>query len=385
MTEHTVTFEPAGLSVKVPTGSLLVDAARLAGLPLTQPCGGQGRCGRCVVQVTTGTARSRSSLRLSPEDIASGYLLACQTVVEGSLTVSVPQQDRLERRLTTDRTVAEVAVPASYDYHSSQTVHRVFLTLPQPNLDDQTDDWSRFQTALRQRGRVTELQASLPLLQQLGTTLREGDWQVTAVLDIQKEEPGRPVQARLIGLYPGRKNDEPLWGAAIDIGTTTVTLWLVDLITGQVRAQVSEYNQQISRGEDVVSRIIYASKKGGADEMRSLVVETINQLLRTACKRVRANPNEVVKATIAGNSTMIHLLLGMPAQSIRLAPFITSLNHVPPLTARDLGLELHPDASVDCLPGVASYVGADITAGVLLFWFGRNRETDPLHGRRHER
>jgi uncharacterized 2Fe-2S/4Fe-4S cluster protein (DUF4445 family) len=291
-------------------------------------------------------------------------VLACQSVVEGNLAISVQQQDRLERRLTNDRTVAEISVPANYDFRSSQSVHRIHLSLTPPSLEDQTDDWSRFQTALRQRAGVAELQTSLPLLQKLGAVLREGDWQVTAILDIPKDEPGRSLQARLIGLYPGWVGDEPLWGAAIDIGTTTVTLWLVDLITGKVQAQVSEYNQQISRGEDVVSRIIYSSKNHGVEELRSLVVETINQLLRTACKRVKANPNDVVKATIAGNSTMIHLLLGVPAQSIRLSPFITGLNHVPPLTARELDIELNPEASVDCLPGVASYVGADITAGV---------------------
>jgi len=183
---------------------------------------------------------------------------------------------------------------------------------------------------------------------------------------VERERLGVPSQARLIALYPGRQTgDQPLWGMAVDIGTTTVTVWLVDLITGKVEAQVSEYNQQINRGEDVVSRIIYASQTGGADELRGLVLGTINQLLETACKRVKAFPGNVVKATIAGNSTMLHLLLGLPAESIRLVPYITSVNHPPLLTAREVGLHIHPEATVDCLPGVASYVGADITAGVL--------------------
>jgi hypothetical protein len=155
----------------------------------------------------------------------------------------------------------------------------------------------------------------------------------------------------------------------VDIGTTTVTLWLVDLITGQVKAQVSEYNGQIARGEDVISRIIFAGKNGG-DELRQRVLETINNLLELACKRVKmpqgfVTPDQVVKVTIAGNSTMIHLLLGIPAGSIRLSPFITAVNHPPLMTGRDVGVNTNPDAVVDCLPGVASYVGADITAGVL--------------------
>ena len=139
----------------------------------------------------------------------------------------------------------------------------------------------------------------------------------------------------------------------------------MDLVTGQVKAQVAEYNSQIARGEDVVSRIIYSGKNGGRDDLRQRVLETINGLLELACKRVKANPADVVKAAIAGNSTMMHLLLGIPAGSIRLSPFVTVVNHPPVMMARDVGLLINSEASVDCLPGVASYVGADITAGVL--------------------
>jgi uncharacterized 2Fe-2S/4Fe-4S cluster protein (DUF4445 family) len=133
---------------------------------------------------------------------------------------------------------------------------------------------------------------------------------------------------------------------------------------------VAEYNGQIARGEDVISRIIYASKNGGSDEMRQRVLDTINNLIEAACKRVkldegRVTPDQIMKATIAGNSTMTHLLLGIPAASIRLSPFVTAVNHPPLITGREIGLNVHPEAVVDCLPGVASYVGADITAGAL--------------------
>ncbi len=178
------------------------------------------------------------------------------------------------------------------------------------------------------------------------------------------EFPERPV--RLIEVFPGRVDDySPIWGCAIDIGTTTVSLWLVDLVSGQVKAQVAEYNGQIARGEDVISRIIYSGKSGGEQEMRQRVLDTINELLDTACKRVKAKPEDVMKAAIAGNSTMIHLLLGIPAGSIRLSPFITAVNHPPVMLAKEVGINIHHEGAVDCLPGVASYVGADITAGVL--------------------
>ena len=364
MTSHTVTFTAdsvSPVSVSVPTGTLLVEAIHQAGIDVSQPCGGQGRCGRCAVQVIEGSIRRRSTLRLSPEDVEHGYALACQSAVEGELTVYVPPQEKIERRLTTDRTAAEVTLPEGYDPITAQTIRRLTLTLPPPSLDDQTDDWSRLQTVLRLQGGFEEINASLSVLQKIGTVIREGKWQITTIVDTSFDK-----SARLIDLMPGQvPKDESLWGVAIDIGTTTVTLWLVDLITGQVRAQVAEYNGQIARGEDVISRIVYASKNNHSLEMQQRILETIHQLLEIACKRVKAKPEQVVKATIAGNSTMIHLFLNIPAASIRLTPFITSVNHVPLLTARDIGLSIHPEATVDCLPGVASYVGADITAGVL--------------------
>ena len=366
MVDHVVTFDTAAQPVTVPTGTLLAEAARLAGVEVMQPCGGQGRCGRCALQVTKGMIRRRSSLRLSPEDIEAGFALACQTVIEGDVWVSVPPQEKIERRLTSDRTVAEVEPPSDYDFRFSQPIRRLCLTLTQPSLEDQTDDWGRLQIALRQRLGINYLRASLRSLQQLAIALRQDDWQVTVVIEMLHEESGQPIEARLIAVTPGRcSGDEPLWAAAIDIGTTTVTLWLVDMVTGRVRAQVSEYNGQIARGEDVISRIVYSGKDGGIAEMRQRVLDTINSLLLTACKRVNAVTGEVVKATIAGNSTMMHLLLGIPAASIRLSPFITVVNDVPLQTSYEVGLNIHPEATVDCLPGVASYVGADISAGVL--------------------
>lgn len=369
--EHTVTFtlDDKPVTVSVPTNTLLADAAHLAGIDIGQPCGGQGRCGRCAVQVTEGTVRRRSTLRLSPVDIEQGYALACQTVVEGDAAIYVPPQEKIERRLTTDRVVAEVTVPADYEYPFAQTVRRVHLTLKPPSMDDQTDDWSRLQTAFRLQHQIERLACSVNLLRKLGEILREGDWRITAVIETGTSPDERV--ARLIDLQPHHVDEySPLWGCAVDIGTTTVTLWLVDLVTGQVRAQVAEYNGQIVRGEDVISRIMYAGRNDGRDDLRKRVLGTINSLLELACKRVklpegRMTPEQVVKATIAGNSTMMHLLLGIPASSIRLSPFITTVNQPPLTTGREVGLNVNPEAAVDCLPGVASYVGADITAGVL--------------------
>jgi uncharacterized 2Fe-2S/4Fe-4S cluster protein (DUF4445 family) len=376
MTEHTVTFDVAKQPVRVPTGTLLSEAARLAGVDIGQPCGGQGRCGRCAVQVTEGDVRRRSSLRLSVEDVAQGFALACQSVVEGDVQVVVPPQEKIERRLTTDRTAIEVTVPQDYDPDYVQSIRRITLQLTPPRIDDQTDDWSRLRTALRQKARIDDISISLNLLQKLGTVLRERDWQVTVITDAHIEMDGTRKNERIIDLIPDLvPEDDPVYGVAIDIGTTTVTVWLVDLITGKVEGQYSEYNGQISRGEDVISRIIFSSKNGGREELQNRVLDTINQLISQACKRANAKPQDIVKATVAGNSTMAHLFLGIPAASIRLTPFITAVNQPPIILASSIGLVINPEASVDCLPGVASYVGADISAGVLAC---RMDETDKL-------
>jgi uncharacterized 2Fe-2S/4Fe-4S cluster protein (DUF4445 family) len=366
MTEHTVTFDTAKKPVRVPTGTLLSEAAHMAGVDIGQPCGGQGRCGRCAVQIVKGDIRRRSSLRLSQEDVSAGFALACQSVIEGDILVTVPPQEKIERRLTTDRTAIEVSIPQDYDPSYSQTLRRISLSLSPPRMDDQTDDWSRLKTALRQRAGIENIQISLNQLQKIGSILRDNNWQVTAIIDAQIEIDGHRIDERLVALIADIiPEDDPMYGLAIDIGTTTVTVWLVDLNTGKVEAQASEYNGQISRGEDVISRIIFSSKNGGREELQNRVLDTINQLVGQVTKRANTKPQNIYKATVAGNSTMTHLFLGIPATSIRLSPFITAVNQPPIITASTIGLTINPEAGVDCLPGVASYVGADISAGVL--------------------
>ena len=361
-----VTFETSD-EVSVHTfaaGTLLSDAALSAGIEINQPCGGQGRCGRCTVQILDGSVRRRSTLRLSEQDIADGYTLACQSVINEDIRIRLLPRGKIQRRLTTDRIVGEIPVPEGYSAQQSQTVKRIPLTLTPPSMDDQTDDLSRLQTALRSRASIDLVNVSLPLLRKIGPVLRENEWASTFV--VETWDVNGTLKGRLQAIVPGIvSEDAPLWGIAVDIGTTTVSVWLVNLTTGKVEAQVSEYNGQIARGEDVISRIVYSSKDGGSQELRNLVLGTINKLIETACRQLNTSPEEIQKAVIAGNPTMMHLLLGLPAQSIRLSPYIPIVNQFPPSTGSVIGLNMNPEGLVDCLPGVASYVGADISAGVL--------------------
>jgi uncharacterized 2Fe-2S/4Fe-4S cluster protein (DUF4445 family) len=358
----TIRFEPAGRQVEVAAGTLLSDAAQQAGVDILMPCGGQGRCGRCAVVVQEGDVRRRSTAHLSPEDVKEGYALACQASVEEDVVILVPPQEKIERRLKESKRAEKVALPFPYDRHD-QPLRKLAVTLEPPTLQDQTDDWSRLQRELARRYDLESVQASLPVLQKLGPTLREGEWTVTLVVDLDSWGcPGGPP--RLIDVLPGERL-ESLWAVAIDIGTTSNHVWVVDLISGEVMAQEADYNGQIARGEEVIPRIIYASKGDGLEELQRLVMETLNRLLEKAAQERNVNTNEVYKAVVAGNSTMIHLFAAIPPESIRLMPFITGINQMPPFPAREIGLKINPEGTVDCLPGVASYVGADITAGVV--------------------
>jgi uncharacterized 2Fe-2S/4Fe-4S cluster protein (DUF4445 family) len=371
MAEHIVRFDSHPEPIRVPAGTLLVDVARQGGIEIQQPCGGQGRCGRCAVRIESGPVRRRSVLRLSKSDIDAGYALACQTVIEGDVAVVVPPPEAIQRRLTTDHIAPEAALPEGYDASQAQSIRRVEIRLAPPSMDDQTDDWGRLCTALRRETGLEHLDTSLDQIRKLGPILRSSNWHVALTF-----EKGPNGGARLIRAQPADEAiDAPLCGLAIDVGTTTVTVWLVDLLTGQVMRQASEYNQQIARGEDIISRIIYASKGDGGNELREMVLRTINGLVQAVCEPTKTETDDIVKATVSGNSTMMHLLLAIPPESIRLEPFITPINNLPRLPAGDVGIAMNPAGIVDPLPGVASYVGADITAGVLSSGLRASAET----------
>ena len=357
-----VVFNPGGVKIDVPTGSLIQEAARKAGVEIGIPCGGQGRCGRCAVVVESGSVRRRSTMRLSAADVQAGYALACQTAIDGDVVVTVPLQEKLERRLTSDRSAAKVTLPFAYDYTRDQTVRTFYVRVDPPSYADNTDDLARVSRALVAQHGIEHVRATLGTLRRLSQDLRAADWDVTAVLEMGTWlSPNGPP--RLIGVLPGFV--EATWGIAIDIGTTSNVVYLVNLETGQVVDTAADYNGQIRRGEDVISRIVYASKDGGLSELQQLVVGTLNRLIERLCRRQQIEPSLICKAVVAGNTTMMHLFLALPPEVIRKSPFVPTVNHIPPLVAKDVGLAVHPEASLDCLPGVASYVGADITAGVV--------------------
>jgi uncharacterized 2Fe-2S/4Fe-4S cluster protein (DUF4445 family) len=359
-----VTLKPSGNRIEVEAGTLLSDAIDQAGLELNLPCGGQGRCGRCKVVVEEGQVKRRSISRLSRTELEQGYALACQAIVQSDLTVFTPPQEVILRALPSEKEAEKViTLPVECDWRRNP-IRSFFLEIEPPSLADNTTDFERLQRELTRQHNVRGLVADLAIIKKLSRTLRDANWQVTAVLDMGTwVSPDGPP--RLIDLRPGDRTGSS-WGLAVDIGTTSNVVYLVDLLTSKVVDTAAEYNAQISCGEDIISRIIYATKQeGGLDHLQRLVVQTINGLIDELAERNGIDPAETDKMTVAGNPTMIHLFLGLWPESIRLEPYVPTVNHPLPVKARELGLHINPEATVDCLPGVGAYVGADTTAGVL--------------------
>jgi uncharacterized 2Fe-2S/4Fe-4S cluster protein (DUF4445 family) len=355
---------PSNLTLEVDKGALLHDVIGGAGTPLALPCGGQGRCGRCLVIVKDGPVRRRSVVRLSPEELEQGYALGCQTLVEGDVTVYVPPQDISLVRPESASSASKVAPLAiTCDHARAPWVEKYHLVIEPPSLADNTADWERLQREAARQFGLRDLTATPSVMSKLAGVLRQSGWNVTATVERGTwEDPDGPP--RLIDVRAGDTTAHT-YGLAVDIGTTSNVVYLADLRQGALVGQASAYNGQISCGEDIISRIIYARRPGGLEHLQKLVMDTINGLIDGLLVRHGLQAEDIYLMTVAGNTTMIHLFLGLDPQYIRLEPYIPTVNHPAPIRAGSLGLHIHPEATVDCLPGVGAYVGGDITAGVL--------------------
>jgi uncharacterized 2Fe-2S/4Fe-4S cluster protein (DUF4445 family) len=360
-----VVFRPSGEVIEVAIGALLSEAAAMAGLALNLPCGGQGRCGRCRVKVEHGAVSHHSGVRLSRTEIEEGWALGCQAVIKGDAVILIPEQEKVDVEFVTKTVGAErVALAASFSGDLDPGVRRLHLHLEPPSLDDQTTDWDRLVRELSLQHGIENLTASWPKLRTLARDLREAEWDVTAVLDMDDPILNPCAQPRLIDLLPGDQTNQ-CFGLAIDIGTTTNVIYLVNLLTGTIVDRASAYNGQIAAGEDVISRIVFSQKGDGLNRLQSMVLKTLNGLIEELTTRNQIPTRQISKAVITGNTIMLHLLLALDPKAIREMPFIPTVSQPQFITAEELGLNINPQATVDCLPVVGAYVGADITAGVL--------------------
>ena len=360
----TITFSPSGETIEVPDGTSLLDAAIFCELDVPSPCAGQGRCGRCRVRVTSGEVERRSNAGLATEEILDGWAVACQTYVRGSAEVEVPER-RKETVRPHGHAVAEPeSLPIICDWRQDPAVRTFELDIEPPSLEDNTSDFDRLRRALSQQHGIEEVRAELPMLRRLATDLRMANWKVSVTLEMRDWVYGTYLPPRLIRIYPGAFSHASM-GVAVDLGTTSIVVYLLDFATGRIVDSASAYNKQISCGEDVISRIIYTKRKRGLERLQRLAVETINELLDELQKRNNIELYEIHEVAVAGNTTMTHLLLGLDPQHLRAEPYIPTISASPKLVAGELGLHANVLAHVHVMPSVGSYVGGDITAGVI--------------------
>ena len=355
--KFTVTFRPSGKSAVVSQGSTLLDASARADIFIETPCGGQGRCGRCLVKLDSGQFSHRENPHLTPQQIEQGWILACTAQPLSNVVVAVPVR-REREKVALETAASRSASPVSCDWPLYPAVRQYFVDVPPPSLDNNATDLDRLHRALTKRYGLEDIQVGLPLLRNLSQILRQANWQVTAVVE------KRQGQTRLIDLRPGQQRG-PLLGLAVDIGTTNVVAYLADLKTGRLIGQAATRNKQGTRGEDIISRIIYSERGSGLEELQKMVVNTINELLQELAQQYHFVPSQIEEMVVAGNTTMTQLFLGLPPRYIRSEPYVPTASHFPIIRAGELGLAINPEAPVYCLPAVAAYVGGDTVAGIL--------------------
>jgi len=349
-----VTFLPDRQHVTVAEGTSLLTAIREAGLTLKADCDGKGVCGKCRVVVREGSVRTDVSMHLDDEDVEGSVVLACRSVPTTDVTIFVPPADadqdisRLSRLAAAgDETVA-----------ADPLARQVSVALAEATVAENLSDEERLRAALAEHLDEAPLQITADAFRRLGPAARSQDGQVTATLSWER---GAWL---LTDVAPGAKADAPL-GAAIDVGTTTIVVHLVDLESGETVDREATGNSQSAHGEDYITRIMTLDRGGSIQAMQQLAVGNINGLLTTMTERQGRSVGDVVSLVAAGNTPMLHFLLGLDPTMIRKEPYVPVTNDPPPIPAAEVGIQAAPGARLVPLPGVAAFVGADITAGVL--------------------
>jgi len=339
-------FQPHGREASVLAGSSLLEAAACVGLTIETPCGGGARCGKCRVQITTGAPDpgAAEAAVFSEAELRAGWRLACQTHLDASATVYVPEMSLFGSRhqilVDFERAETGALCPA---------VRKELVAMEAPTLDDDAPDLMRLEQRL---GRVS---VDAALLRELSPKLRRSRFQGTAVL----------ADHRLIDFESGDTRDS-CYGVAVDVGTTTLVGALVDLSTGVERAIAARMNPQVRYGDDVLSRIRHASEKpNGLDELRDAVTGEVSSIIAELCERAGVRAEHVYEATFSGNTTMEHLLCGLYPAALGQVPFTPTFARGLWFPAADLGLPIHPRGLAYVFPVIGGFVGGDTVAGML--------------------
>ena len=366
-----VTFQIEGATpviMECNAGDNLLELARRGNVAIDAPCSGNGSCGKCRVKLIEGELETIKSRHITDEEFEAGWRLSCNCKVLTDCTVFVPDiasayQSRMKTAdLSSPEEVAifkqaQEAISASGMTFTNQ-FKAVALELEAPSEADTMPDNERLERAIQETLGCDTVKIPYAVMVKLASTLRENDFRVCV--------KGELKDGNFLCMEIGGYEDRKLVGCAIDIGTTTVSMVLVDLETGEILAKGSSGNGQIRYGADVINRIIESSRPGGKKKLQDAIVkETLSPIIANLCKSVGLNARSILRLAIGANTTMNHLLIGVDADPVRMDPYIPSFFGWEGLLAGDLKLPANPLAPVVIAPNIGSYVGGDITAGTL--------------------
>ncbi len=386
MAQFRIRFLPEGHETSVEEGRTVLEAARQANVYVGAICGGEGVCGKCRVIVREGEVRGESTEFLTRDEIRRGYVLACQVVPLSNLVVEVPPESRLAGYEGIDKDSERFRDFAHRGAERPPTalapvIEKFFLDLPEPNLDNPTADQERLLEAVSKK-RPGPIQMGLKITRELPRVLRRLDtdrpswtwsWdgRVTATVAMRGDVN------EVLSVEPGDTSDRN-FGLALDVGTTTVVAHLVDLTSGTTREAAAKYNSQIKFGADVIHRINSARRPGGDEALHQAITQDVETLIDELVQRAHVGRGDIQCVVAAGNTSMLHFLLGLEADLIRLSPFVPAATSPPPIRAAEVGLRIHPRGILYALPMVGSFVGGDITAGILASGLHRSEELSLL-------
>jgi uncharacterized 2Fe-2S/4Fe-4S cluster protein (DUF4445 family) len=348
-----VTFESYGMKSQFKKGTLLLDALKSVGLNVRSDCGGKGICGKCKVIVKNtskiGDIANAAKEHLSTSELKSGYRLACCCYLTHDATILIPEETRaIARKFLMEGTEK----PATVD----PVIRKFHVKMDKPSLSDVRSDSLRLLDSIKDIYGLEIGGVDYQLSKRLPEILREADWKATVTVCNDSE---------IISVEPGDKTDEA-YGIAIDIGTSKILGYLSNLETGDLISIGSSENPQVIHGEDVVSRISFASEgKDSLEEMQKLAVQGVNSVIAQACKKSKCTPDHIYEIIVVGNTAMHHLFLGIQPKYLGTSPYVPVVSDSINVKARDLSVQVNPSANVHLLPLIAGFVGADAVADII--------------------
>ena len=371
MAKVTFRFEEGEPVVTYATeGERLLEVAQKSNVPIDAPCSGNASCGKCRVRLVSGELDSKITRHISEEEYQNGWRLACVSTVKGDVEVEVPDiasAYRSRMKVADLSSPSEIAIfedtkkkitDAGLELKNSMQV--ITISMEEPTLDDTMPDNERVTWAVQAATGLERVRIPYSVLKKMPDVLRESHFQAQCVVRVTANDvflyDMLPMEAKAV-----------VGGLVVDIGTTTVSALIVDMLSGEILAKASSGNGQIRYGADVINRIIETTKPGGIKKLQDAVIkETINPMIHEMCRSIHLPENQIYRMCVASNTTMNHLFAGINADYLRTEPYIPAFFKTNSLFASDVGIEINGDAHIIMAPNIGSYVGGDITAGTLV-------------------